>query len=49
MIVLTISAQGQLRFMLTKGRVTAAVFIEFLKRLLINPTFATRLDSREFC
>ena len=30
------SAQGQLRFMLTKGRVTTAVFIEFLKRLLIN-------------
>lgn len=31
-----ISAQGQLRFMLTKGRVTAVVFIEFLERLLIN-------------
>jgi len=33
-----VSAQGQLRFMLTKGRVTAAVFIEFLKRLLVNAT-----------
>jgi transposase len=28
----------RLRFMLTKGRVTAAVFIEFLRRLLINAT-----------
>jgi transposase len=35
-LISAISAQGQLRFMLTKGRVTAAVFIEFLKRLLIN-------------
>ena len=33
-----VSAQGQLRFMLTKGRVTAAVFIEFLKRLRVNAT-----------
>jgi hypothetical protein len=32
------ASQGQLRFMLTKGRVTAAVFIEFLKRLLVNAT-----------
>jgi transposase len=37
-LISAISAQGQLRFMLTKGRVTAAVFIEFLKRLLINAT-----------
>ena len=35
-LISAISAQGQLRFMLTKGRVTAAVFMEFLKRLLIN-------------
>jgi transposase len=35
-LISAISAQGQLRFMLTKGRVTAAVFIEFLKRLMIN-------------
>ena len=35
-LISAISAQGQLRFMMTKGRVTAAVFIEFLKRLLIN-------------
>jgi transposase len=35
-LISAISAQGQLRFMLTKGRVTAAVFIDFLKRLLIN-------------
>jgi len=37
-LISAISAQGQLRFMLTKGRVTAAVFIEFLKRLLVNAT-----------
>ena len=35
-LISAVSARGQLRFMLTKGRVTAAVFIEFLKRLLIN-------------
>ena len=35
-IISAISAQGQLRFMMTRGRVTAAVFIEFLKRLLVN-------------
>ena len=35
-LISAVSAQGQLRFMLTKGRVTAAVFIEFLRRLLIN-------------
>ena len=34
-MISAISARGQLRFMLTKGRVTAAVFIEFLKRLLV--------------
>jgi transposase len=37
-LISAISAQGELRFMLTKGRVTAAVFIEFLRRLLINAT-----------
>ena len=35
-LISAISAQGELRFMLTKGRVTAAVFIEFLRRLLVN-------------
>ena len=37
-LISAISAQGELRFMLTKGRVTAAVFIEFLRRLLVNAT-----------
>lgn len=31
-----ISAQGELRFMITTGRVHAGVFIEFLERLLAN-------------
>jgi len=35
-LISAISAQGELRFMLTKGRVTAGVFIEFLRRLLVN-------------
>ncbi len=35
-IISAVSARGQLRFMLTKGRVTAAVFIEFLQRLLVQ-------------
>ena len=35
-IISAVSARGQLRFMLTKGRVTAKVFIEFLQRLLVN-------------
>ncbi len=35
-LISAVSAQGQLRFMLTRGRVTAAVFIEFLRRLLVN-------------
>ncbi len=35
-LISAVSAQGQLRFMLTKGRVTAAVFKDFLKRLLVN-------------
>ena len=35
-MISAVSPRGQLRFMLTKGRVTAKVFIEFLKRLLIN-------------
>lgn len=37
-LISAVSARGELRFMLTKGRVTAAVFIEFLKRLLVNAT-----------
>lgn len=35
-LISAVSAQGELRFMTTKGRVTAAVFIDFLRRLLIN-------------
>jgi len=35
-LISAVSAQGQLRFMITKGRVTASVFIDFLKRLLLN-------------
>jgi transposase len=35
-MISAVSAQGKLRFMLTKGRVTATVFLEFLKRLLVN-------------
>jgi transposase len=35
-LISAISAQGQVRFMMAKGRGTAAVFMEFLKRLLIN-------------
>ena len=35
-IISAVSARGQLRFMIAKGRVTAAVFIEFLKRLLVG-------------
>lgn len=35
-MISAISARGQLRFMLTKKRVTAKVFIEFLKRLMVN-------------
>jgi transposase len=31
-----VSARGELRFMIAKGRVTAAVFIAFLKRLLVG-------------
>ena len=37
-LISAISAQGKLRFMLTKGRVTATVFLEFLRRLLVNAT-----------
>jgi transposase len=37
-LISAVSAQGQLRFMVTKGRVTAAVFIEFLKRLMVHAT-----------
>jgi transposase len=35
-MISAVSPRGQLRFMLTKGRVTAKVFIEFLRRLMIN-------------
>lgn len=35
-MISAISAQGQLRFMLTEGRVTAAVFVDFLGRLMVN-------------
>ena len=35
-LISAVSTQGQLRFMLTKGRVSAAVFMDFLKRLLVN-------------
>ena len=37
-LISAVSAQGQLRFMVAKGKVTAAVFIGFLKRLLVNAT-----------
>ena len=33
-MISAVSAQGQLRFMLTEGRVTASVFVEFLRRLM---------------
>lgn len=39
-LISAVSARGQLRFMFTKGRVTASVFIEFLKRLLVNASRA---------
>ncbi len=35
-LISAISTQGQLRFMLTKGRVTEVVLIGFLKRLLVD-------------
>ncbi|MBW2154476.1 MAG: IS630 family transposase [Deltaproteobacteria bacterium] len=35
-LISAISAKGQMRFMVTKGRVGAATFIEFLKRLIYN-------------
>jgi transposase len=35
-LISAVSAQGELRFMVTKGRVGAHVFVEFLKRLLHN-------------
>lgn len=35
-LISAVSAQGEFRFMVTKGRVGARVFIEFLKRLLHN-------------
>ena len=35
-MISAVSAQGQLRFMLTEGRVTASVFVEFLRRLMAH-------------
>jgi len=35
-MISAVSPRGQMRFMITKGRVNAKVFIEFLKRLLVN-------------
>ena len=35
-LISAVSAQGEFRFMVTKGRVGAGVFIEFLKRLIYN-------------
>jgi hypothetical protein len=35
-IISAVSPQGQLRFMLHQGSVTAKVFLEFLKRLMIG-------------
>jgi len=35
-MISAVSPRGQMRFMITKARVTAKVFIEFLKRLLVN-------------
>ena len=35
-MISAVSTQGKLRFMIKKGRVTATVFLEFLKRLLVN-------------
>jgi transposase len=37
-VISAVSAQGELRFMVVSGRVNAGVFIEFLKRLLVNAT-----------
>jgi len=35
-LISAVSAQGEFRFMITKGRVGARVFVEFLKRLIYN-------------
>lgn len=35
-LISAVSAQGELRFMVTPGRVGAAVFVEFLRRLITN-------------
>ncbi len=35
-MISAVSPRGLMRFMVTKGSVTAAVFMEFLQRLLIN-------------
>lgn len=35
-LISAVSAKGQMRFMVAEGRVTGAVFIEFLKRLIHN-------------
>jgi transposase len=36
-MISAVSARGAMRFMLAKGRVNGAVFVEFLKRLMHNP------------
>jgi hypothetical protein len=41
-MISAVSARGHMRFMLAKGRVTGAVFVEFLKRLMhhaVQPIF----------
>jgi len=37
-LISAVSAQGEFRFMITKGRVGAKVFVDFLKRLIYNAT-----------
>ena len=41
-LIPAVGAQGQLHFMLTNGRVTAAVFMDFLKRLLVDARTLSR-------
>lgn len=37
-IISAVSAQGEFRFMVVRGRVNAGTFIQFIKRLLVNAT-----------
>ena len=49
-MISAVSARGHMRFMLAKGRVNGAVFVEFLKRLMHNaaqPIFLI-LDGRSY-